>query len=302
MPASHQPDAPLLTETENELRVDGLPEPSLDRVRQTVDDLVDSADGMALPNSLRSALAMPEIGRRQAFRVLLQQNISDTVQMREVSKAIQHDVQRMIEPFAQQHGIEPAAALAIFRADLDSGGGVLANRIDPNSELRGHVAEWKKLDSALAGLAQCRGVICTHAIEGGGYTREEIAALVAQQGFDTEFLFKAEADAARPVIEPVIAEGGSRVGNVVSLASYRGHEPVMPPDYSPSKQLEDVSKAIKHLVEEGAIDQESANTVVEAAIVDAALSDESEFETEIQGDDLGDFVKKRHTSAPSMKP
>ncbi|MBN3744728.1 hypothetical protein G3N96_04670 [Burkholderia sp. Se-20373] len=300
---------PTISETEEELVIDGLPESSLDRVRQTIDEMVNVAVGDTLPNSLKTALAMPELGRRQAFRVFLQQNFGDTRQMREVRAELRRQIEEMIEPFASEHGIDKETALTLFRADLESGGGVIAERVDPNSEIRGHVAELKRLETALAALAKARGMICARAIEAGVYTREELGAVVAAQGLDTEFLFKAEAVAAQPA-EAMPERDSSTApapANVVSMADYRQSTGApVPVDYTPAEGVPlspAVAAAVDMLVEQGVIEPVQAQEIAQSAVVDAALSDESEFEFEADtnGDDLGDFFKKDSASKPVPK-
>lgn len=300
---------PAISETEDELVIDGLPESSLDRVRQTIDEMVNVAVGDTLPNSLKTALAMPELGRRQAFRVFLQQNFGDTRQMREVRVELRRQIEEMIEPFASEHGIDKETALTLFRADLESGGGVIAERVDPNSEIRGHVAELKRLETALAALAKARGTICARAIEAGVYTREELGAVVAAQGLDTEFLFKAEAVAAQPAEAMPERDSSTAIApaNVVSMADYRqSADAPVPADYTPAEGeplSPAVAAAVDMLVEQGVIEPGQAQEIAQSAVVDAALSDESEFEFEADtnGDDLGDFFKKDSASKPAPK-
>ncbi|NIF40191.1 hypothetical protein F3J14_04585 [Burkholderia sp. Tr-862] len=298
---------PAMSETEQELVIDGLPESSLERVRQTIDEMVNVAVGDTLPNSLKSALAMPELGRRQAFRVFLQQNFGDTRQMREVRVELRRQIEEMIEPFANEYGIDKETALTLFRADLESGGGAIADRVDPNSEIRGHVAELKRLESALAALAKARGTICAHAIESGAYTREELAAVVAAQGLDTEFLFKAEAVAAQPADAMPERVSPDASANVVSMADYRqSTDAKVPADYTPieGEPLSPaVIGAVDLLVEQGVIEPEQAQEIAQSVVVDAVLSDEAEFELEADahGDDLGDFFKKDSASKPAPK-
>ena len=299
--------SPMLSETDHELVMDGLPESSLERIRQTIDEMVNVAVGDTLPNSLKAALTMPELGRRQAFRVLLQQNFGDTRQMREVRNELRQQVEEMIDPFAREYGIDKDAALTLFRADLEAGGGSIADRVDPNSEIRGHVAELKRLESALAALAKARGTICTRAMEAGAYTREELAAVVAAQGLDTEFLFKAEEAASHPAEQSQGSTTSPASGNVVSLAEYRqSSDAIVPADYASSDEQPlspAVAEAVELLAEQGVIKHESAQEIAQAVALDAALSDESEFvvETEAHGDDLGDFFKKDRASKPAPK-
>ncbi|SEI14366.1 hypothetical protein [Paraburkholderia hospita] len=299
--------SPVLSENDHELVMDGLPESSLDRIRQTIDEMINVAVGDTLPHSLKAALTMPELGRRQAFRVLLQQNFGDTRQMREVRNELRQQVEDLIDPFAREYGIDKEAALTLFRADLEAGGGSIADRVDPSSEIRGHVAELKRLESALSALAKARGTICTRAIQSGAYTREELAAVVAARGLDTEFLFKAEEAAASPAEVKPTDTAVSASGNVVSLAEYRqSSDSGVPADYASVDEnplSPAVAEAVELLAEQGVIKQETTQEIAQAVALDAALSDESEFvvETEAHGDDLGDFFKKDKASKPAPK-
>jgi hypothetical protein len=84
----------------------------------------------------------------------------------------------MLTPFATEHRIEPATALTLLRAGLDSGGITVAQRRDPDGQIRAHVAELQRLESALAGLARHRGTICALSIESGAYTRPDMRAIL----------------------------------------------------------------------------------------------------------------------------
>jgi len=152
----------------------------------------------------------------------------------------------------------------------------------------------------LVGLSAHRSAICANAIDSGGYTREELAALVAQQGFDTSFLFQPEpqSDASLGQVEKTTL---GRADNVVSLPEYREQELRVSDDYESGKEFEAVSAAIEHLVEEGVLEPAQGIEIVKATIVETALSDDSGFETELQGDDFGAFVKKHEQSKPTMK-
>jgi len=241
--------APSMTETKDEIKVEGLPESALDRVRKTVDEMVSAADGASLSNSLRSALlSMPDMGKRQVFRVLLSQNSADTLNVRQVSATLKSNIERMVAPFAEKHGLAPDAVLELFRADLDGEGGSIANRIDPKGEIRGHVEELKRLDSALAGLARHRGTICALAIDSGVCTHEDVSAMLEQQGIDAAFLSAADSPASTPTTE--------------------------------------ASEAVTHLVKLGMVDAAQAEKIAHAAGVDAALSAEKEFDTGGQDSDL----------------
>jgi hypothetical protein len=303
---------PRLSETDEEIVVDGLPAMSLDRVRQTIDEMISVAVGDTLPNSIKSALAMPDLGRRQAFRVLLQQNLGDTKQMREVRDDLRSGVERVIGPFSETYGMDKEAALALFRADLETGGGAIANRVDPNSEIRAHVFELKRLESALAALAKARGIICTRAMDSGSHVREELAGVIAEYGVDTDFLLKAESTAGTSPDAQATAND-FQAANVVSMSSFRrkasGDNEFVPPDYLPQAEpraSNAVQAAVAVLVEQGVLDGVGADKLGQAAAMDSALSDESEFdagfETETHGDDLSSFTKKDKVTKATPKP
>ncbi|PCE30035.1 hypothetical protein BZL54_23000 [Burkholderia ubonensis subsp. mesacidophila] len=292
---------PTVSETDQNVIVDGLTKSALDRIRQTIDEMVNVAVGDTLPNSLKAALGMPELGRRQAFRVLLQQNLGDTRQMREVSAELRARIGEMVEPFAAEYEIDNTTVLALFRADLESGGGI-ANRVDPDSEIRGHMAELQRLESALAALAKARGTISTQAIVAGAYTREELAAVVAMQGLDTEFLFKAEAAAGEPADAHGDAASQLAVGNVIAMVAYRssgeGRGPADEGAPETAALSPELAEALDRLVAQGVIGQDAAQAIVLAANLDAVLSDESEFELQVDGhgDDLGETLKKSNAA------
>ncbi|MBC8641560.1 hypothetical protein IAG25_32575 [Caballeronia sp. EK] len=285
---------PSVAETDDEISLHGLPEPTLERIQETVDKLIHSVEGSGLSDSVRSALFMSEGDQRTTFRVLLQHNLSDTLKIRSETKALETDIESLISPYANEHGITTAQATALLRADLESGGTFIANRVDPNCEIRGRVAELLRLNSSLAGLAKARGEICTSAIDSGAYVREELGALIAQQGFDTEFLFKPEAAAAVPASQ--------EKSNVVSLSEYKDGT-VVGSSPAASSQQAMVKEAIRELEKQGVIepDADAENKMVQAAAVDDVLSDEAEFETEMQGDDLGDFLLSRKASTPKPR-
>jgi len=287
-------EMPSVSETDDQISLHGLPEPTLERIQETVDKLIHSVEGSGLSDSVRSALSMSEGDQRTTFRVLLQHNLSDTQKMRSETKALESDIESLISPYANEHGITTAQAIALLRADLESGGTFIANRVDPNCEIRGRVAELQRLNSSLAGLAKARGEICTGAIESGAYAREELSALIAQQGFDTEFLFKTEAAAPQPVSQ--------EKSNVVSLSEYKDGT-VVGSSPAASSQQAMVKEAIRELEKQGVIEPDAVaeNKIVKAAAVDDVLSDEAEFETEMQGDDLGDFLLSRKASTPKPR-
>jgi hypothetical protein len=288
-------EMPSVAETDEELSLHGLSEPTLERIQETVNNLIHSVEGSGLSNSVRAALSMQEGDQRTSFRVLLQHNLTDTLKMRSEAKALESDIESLITPYANKHGITATRAIALLRADLESGGRFIADRVDPNCEIRGRVAELQRLNSSLAGLAKARGEICSGAVESGSYAREELSALIAQHGFDTEFLFRAEpANAAQPASE--------EKSNVVSLAQYKDISVATSSPVAPS-QATMVKEAIRELEKQGVIetDAEAENKIVQAATVDDVLSDEAEFETEMQGDDLGDFLSSRNASTPKPR-
>ena len=303
---------PALSDDEHELVVDGLPPTALDRARQTVDEMVRIALGDNLGASLKSAAAMPEIDRKPALRVLMEQNLSDTRQFRDMRDHAQAQVEQMLGPYAQAHGIDAGTALRILRADLLNGSGQLANRADPDSEIRGHIAEISRLDSSLSALAQARGLISEHALESGAYTREGLADLITQHGHDASFL---RTDG--PAVDQPVRDGGDGAAsevdrhrdNVVSMARFRGaqtepavgHVESAKGDEAP---VERARGAILRLVEQGVVarsngDADALETGVEAEEV---FADESEFESETSGDDLSSFFRKDRSMQVSPKP
>lgn len=285
-------EMPSVAETDDEISLHGLPDPTLERIQETVNKLIDSVEGSGLSESVRSALSMSEGEQRTTFRVLLQHNLSDTLKMRSEAKALESDVESLVSPYANEHGITAAQAIALLRAELESGGRFIANRVDPNSEIRGRVAELQRIQSSLAGLAKARGEICSGAMESGSYTREELSALIAQQGFGTEFLFRAEpAIAPHPVSQEKT--------NVVSLSEYKDGNGAGSSAVTHSQEGM-VREAIRELEKQGVIEPDAVaeSAIVQAAAVDDALSDEAEFETDMQGDDLGDFLSSRNASKP----
>jgi len=248
--------APAVVETPEEIRVDGLPESTLDRLRITVDEIVNAADGSSLSDSLRETLtSMPDIQQRQVLRVLINQNAMDTKQARELSASTMQETHAMLAPFCEKHAIKPDAALALLRADLSSISGVLAAKIDPDCTIRQHVGELQKLDSALAGLACHRGVLCTLAMDSGAYSRDEVSRMVHAAGIDPAFLSPAASEVLGvPSAEPQPAAG--------------------------------------HLVERGMMDVGQANELLQGATVDAALSTQRELKADGQDDDVSEFLSQ----------
>lgn len=306
---------PGLSEGEHELVADGLPPSALDRARQTVDDMVRIALGDNLAASLKGAVAMPEIDRKPALRVLIEQNVNDTRQFREMRDHVQSQVEQMLAPYAEAHGIDTGTALRIFRADLTNGSGVLANRADPNSEIRGHIAEISRLDSSLSALGKARGLISEHAVASGAYTREELADLITQHGHDASFL-RADEPAEAAADQSVRNEAGGAESvvdrqrdNVVSMAKFRGtpversveHGDSTVPDEAP---VERARGAVLRLVELGAVNRSNGEADALETGVDAeeVFGDESEFESEASGDDLSSLFRKDKSMKASPKP
>jgi hypothetical protein len=284
------PSNPSIAETDDELSLHGLSEPTLERVQETVDCLIRSVEGSGLSHSVRTALSMPEGDQRTTFRVLLQHNLSDTLKMRGEAKVLETDIEALISPYATEHGITATQAAALLRADLKSGGHFIANRLDRNCEIRGRVAQLERLNSSLAGLAKARGEICSGAIESGSYTREELGALIAQHGFDTAFLFLQEPIGAAESV-------GDEKANVISLSDYKDNSLNYGVAAAPGQDLK-VKDALRELAKGDVThaDAETEAKLIQAAVVDDVLSDEAEFETDMQGDDFGDFLSNRGAS------
>lgn len=293
--------APAISESADAITVDGLPEWSLEHVSETLDQMVKAASGEGLSNSVKAALAMPELGRRETFRVLLQQNLSDTQGLRDAQEELLGHVESLIVPFANKHDLGVDVALDLFKGDLQRGGGAIADRVDPNGEIRGFVAQLRKVDEALAGLARARGTICVAAIESGSYAREDLVTMIAAHGHDTAFLSTAE-----EVAEVPPEQFDHAGGNVVSLAAYREHarSDSVPADYDAPNDppLSPVLRAVETLIEAGVVERCDAQEIAQAAAIEEVVSDESEFDFEVQGDDIGDFLKKSNAPKATPKP
>ncbi|CCD30328.1 hypothetical protein CAGGBEG34_840001 [Candidatus Glomeribacter gigasporarum BEG34] len=163
------------------------PAPTLASVRHSACERVERAADNSLRHSLEAALALPPLECRHALRALLQQNFSDSHRIREACTALTHHLEAEIAPFAAEHPLTSASALAIFRAGLDHQDGAIAAQVDAHYALRSMTTELKRLESALADLTHARTLISA-----GAYTREALAAMIAQQSFDSAFLFQAE--------------------------------------------------------------------------------------------------------------
>jgi hypothetical protein len=242
---------PSMRETADSLRVDGLPKSALDRMRMTVDEIVNVADGTSLSDSLRASItSMPEIRQKQVLRVLLQQNTTDTLRAKRLEGSLTDEIHRMLGPVSASFDIEPDAALALLRADLTDGGGSIASVIDPDKKISPHVTELQKVDSALAGLALHRGSLCTLAMDSGAYTREELSTL----GIDASFLADLSAKGSHDA-NTVEGEPGETVADL---------------------RQQRVGATIIDLVSRRVFDAEDrGDPLLNGAAVDAALSSES---------------------------
>lgn len=297
----------IVRDDEHEIVTDSLPESAIAPVQQSVNELIDRALGVDLSPSVKAAVDMPDMDRKPTFRVLLQGNLDDTASCRKLSDSLRGEVERSLVPFAQQHGIEPAAALRILRADLDNvrdgkGGGVIANQIDPHGEIRAHIAELGRLEASLGALARSRGLVCEHAIATGAFERDELADLLRAQGHDASFL----------------SEAPAQQDNVVSMAQFRSATVRAPhgeaaneaqvanaPAEHAASAVSEAAKAeareasmsnVVHLfVEQGVVDEkpEAVEALGRAAAVADAIADEAEFESEPVGDDFSSFIKKK---------
>lgn len=281
--------APRMTESDSAITADNLPVSVLERVQKTLNEMIDSAVGQHLPDSLKAALKMPELGQKQAFRVLLQKNCTETQQMRSLCQSLQAQIDEMLVPFAEEYGLDIGGALAVFRADLEHGGGVIANMVDPKSELRAHVAELKRLESALAGQARARGVICDSALEAGVYDKDSLRELLTQQGIESDFL---DVPRTAPTETESVQVPAGEEGKVVSMDAYRGKSASTAPPVPTSPVVAD---ALDKLTEQGVVSEEQSAEIAQAAVQDQVLSAEDAFDVvaDVQGDDLGDFLSKR---------
>lgn len=307
----------IVRDDEHEIVTDSLPESAIGPVQQAVNELIDRALGVDLSPSVKAAVDMPDMDRKPTFRVLLQSNLDDTASCRKLSDSLRGEVERSLAPFAQQHGMDPAAALRILRADLDNvrdgkGGGVIANQIDPHGEIRAHIAELGRLGASLGALARSRGLVCEHAVATGAFERDELADLLRMQGHDASFLSEA------PAADSVATEN-----NVVSMARFKDAAVRAPQgDAANEAQVEEgkaespvgsvidllkareakaaareasVRNAVNLLVEQGAVDEkpEAVEALGRAAAVTDEIGDEAEFESEPVGDDFSSFFKKK---------
>jgi len=297
------PGTPKLSEDEGELVVDGLPEPVLARVQKTLSEMIDSAMGQHLPESLRAALKMPELGQKQAFRVLLQKNCMETKEMRGLCESLRTSIHELLVPFAEKYQLDPAGALAVFRADLEGGGGVLTKVVDPNGELRTHVAELKRLESALAGHARARGAICAAAFENEVYGVPDLKLLLDEQGIESDFLdqfepgFELGAEVKEGLGETQDVDAAGE--NVVSMEAFRSRRNASAPAEIAAPEI--VFTVLDQLEKQNVIATEDKGELAAAVTQDQLLSAEQVFDepVDVAGDDLGDFVSKRN--APKIK-
>ena len=263
-------------ESEDELTISGLPAGALDRVRSTIDGLVNSSVGKNLPESLKAALAMPELAQSSApLRVLLQTNCDETKQVRMLAEDLRTSIATLISPYATRFELTEDEALAVFLNDMRSGGGAIANVADPRGELRGHVVELERLETALASLAKARGQICGTALDAGVYDKNELADLLEKYGVESEFL-------ADLRLTPTEVESAD---NVVSLSAYRSAPPT-----AESLPVHLVS-ALQKLEKAGHLSVVQRSGIERAAEENAVLasSDPFDIDMEVSGDDLSDF-------------
>lgn len=293
---------PLLSENEEECVVKGLPKSAFERIHRTVSEMVDAVAGERLPHSLKTALSMPELEQRQAFRVLLEQNFSDTTQIREMSAVLQSTIEEKVMPFAREYDLEMKVAVDILRADMENEEGVIAKRVDSSNEVRRHIDELKHLESALVGLAKARGMICTCALKSGVYTRDELREFVEEAGLASTFLYQHEGAAMAPELRAKAEDG-----KVISIEKYRA-KTIQPREAANQSTKEEraecsvsVRPALTKLVEQGVIKEKAAEELEQAAVLDAALSDEAEFDVDIQGDELDHFFQRHNVSKPVPK-
>jgi hypothetical protein len=134
--------------------------------------------------------------------------------------------------------------------------------IDPKGEIRGHVEELQRLDSALAGLARHRGTVCSLAIDNGVYTREDVGALLKEHGINPAFL-------------AVAKEAPPQVGTPET----------------------DATETVARLVKLGVLDAEHREKFAHAVGLDAVLSAEKEFDVGGEGDDLSVAMQQTETPA-----
>ncbi|MEX3917873.1 hypothetical protein AB4Y43_16775 [Paraburkholderia sp. BR10872] len=309
----------IVRDNEHEIVTDSLPESAVGPVQQSVNELIDRALGVDLSPSVRAAMDMPEMDRKPTFRVLLQSNLDDTLACRKLSDSLRGGLEQELTLFAGQHGIEPAAALRILRADLDNvrdgkGGGVLANQIDPAGEMRTHIAELGRLEASLGALARSRSLICEHALTTGVFARDELADLLRMQGHDASFLSDKKTRAQDNVVSlaqfksATVRTPNGEAANE-GLAGNQPHESALSATAEAARpearKLVLVHDAVSLLAEQGAVDgkPETVEALGRAAAVTDAIADESEseFESDWVSDDFSSFLKKDNGFKPKQK-
>ncbi len=289
--------SPLLSEDEKSYVVKGLPNSALERIHHTVSEIVSGAVGERLPHSLKAALSMPELGQRQIFRVFLQQNLDDTNQIREVSAELRKIIEEKIIPFAREYHLDSKEAVDILCVDIGSEEGIIAGRLDSKEEVRSHIDELKHLDSALVGLAKARGMICASAMKSGAYTRDELAELVEQMGLASTFLYQSEYMTMPPELKAKAEDD-----NVISIEKYQTKMSQSAKDTNQCIKegkvefSDSVRSALTKLAEQGVIEKEAAEKLEQEAILNAVLSEEAEFDVDIQTDELDDFFQRHPIS------
>jgi len=303
-------------ENEREMVTHPLPASAAESVQQSVNELIDRSLGVDLSPSVKAAMAMPEMDRKPTFRVLLQDNLEDTASCRTLCNSLRGAVEQSLAPFAARHGMDAAAALRILRADLDNvrdgkGGGLIANKMDSDGEIRGHIAELARLEASLGALARSRGLIGERAVATGAFSRDELAGLLRAHGHDVSFL----------------REAPDR-GNVVSMAQFRSTTVRAPHGEAANESTHAVGSdtlaaanvvelvreaheqaeasgraAVGLMVEQGVIDSapETAESLGRAMAVSDALGDETEFESDWSGDDFAAFRKTNSDVQPKLK-
>lgn len=299
--------SPQLSETEDELILDGVPEQSVGRVSQTIDDLIGAVSGDKLSHSLRSALTMPELGRRQAFKVLLEMSGNDLRQVDAVRQELRAQISTELDTFAREYLLSPEEALTLFRADLESGSGVIAGRADPDGRISALVVELKKLDSSALALSQSLKLICAEALDAGAMTREDFSGTEFKQYLPDVLDVDAEQEAslAALVVEPVESDTSGSKAVVVSLSDFRSRRMAGPTEAGDTVTPAgdgSTEKALASLVEREAFDEKEAQRLNAAIELDSVLSDEALADDDVAAmDDLSTFFKKSGGNKPSPK-
>jgi hypothetical protein len=193
-----------------------------------------------------------------------------------LAEDLRTSIATLISPYATHFELTEDEALAVFLNDMRSGGGAIANVADPRGELRGHVVELERLETALASLAKARGQICGTALDAGVYDKNELADLLEKYGVESEFL-------ADLRLTPTEVESAD---NVVSLSAYRSATAAVaePLPVHLESALEKLEKA-------GHLSVVQRSGIERAAEENAVLASDDPFDIdmEVSGDDLSDF-------------